>query len=299
MIGAKPQTLRAAAFLEVLDWTYLTVRVLTYNIHGWRDARGAIDVARLARIIQASQADIVGLNEVFHPLAPPGETQAALDQLAETLGMRYAFGVALTPQFAFAPLASYGNALLTRYPLLAHAGHHLTPIEGHEQRGLLEMRVLLSDRRTPFSVYITHLDHLSESVRLQQLTALLQWTQRDRDRPHVVLGDFNTVAPADFAADPAALEALRSHDDFRRLAEEGMQVVSRLLRRGYVDAQAGAAAPTFPATAPQVRIDYIWVAAPLAPALRWCKRWTTDETSLASDHLPVLAEIDETALTRS
>jgi hypothetical protein len=29
---------------------------------------GLIDVARLARIIQASQADIVALNEVFHPL---------------------------------------------------------------------------------------------------------------------------------------------------------------------------------------------------------------------------------------
>ncbi len=81
--------------------------------------------------------------------------------------MEFAFGVALTPQFAFAPLASYGNALLTRYPVLAHAGHHLTPIEGHEQRGLLEMRVLLPDGRTPFSVYVTHLDHLSEAVRVQ------------------------------------------------------------------------------------------------------------------------------------
>ena len=67
-----------------------TVRVLTYNIHGWRDAHGQIDVARLARIIQASQADIVALNEVFHPLVPPGETRPALDLLAEALGMSYA-----------------------------------------------------------------------------------------------------------------------------------------------------------------------------------------------------------------
>jgi endonuclease/exonuclease/phosphatase family metal-dependent hydrolase len=268
------------------------VRVLTYNLHGWRDAHGQIDVARLARVIQASQADIVGLNEVFHPLTPPGEARPALNLLAEALGMEAAFGVALTPQFAFAPLASYGNALLTRYPLLAHAGHHLTPIEGHEQRGLLEARVLLPDGRTPFSVYVTHLDHLSEAARVRQLAAVFQWTVRDRDRPHLLMGDFNALAPSDFAADPAALAALQDKADLRRLVGEDMEVVPRLLRRGYIDAQAGEAAPTFPADHPAVRIDYIWLSAALAPALRWCRPWTTGETALASDHLPVLAEIE-------
>jgi endonuclease/exonuclease/phosphatase family metal-dependent hydrolase len=268
------------------------VRVLTYNLHGWRDACGQIDVARLARVIQASQADIVGLNEVFHPLAPPSEARPALDLLAKALGMEAAFGVALTPQFAFAPLASYGNALLTRYPLLAHAGHHLTPIDGHEQRGLLEARVLLPDGRTPFSVYVTHLDHLSEAARVRQLAAVVQWTVRDRDRPHLLMGDFNTLAPSDFAADPTALATLQNDPDFERLVGQGMQVVTRLLRRGYSDAQAAEAAPTFPADRPAVRIDYIWLSAALAPALRWCRSWTTDETALASDHLPVLAEID-------
>lgn len=266
------------------------MRVLTYNIHGWRDAHGQCDVERLARIIQASQADIVALNEVFHPLTPPGERRPALDLLAEAVGMEAVFGVALTPQFAFAPLASYGNALLTRYPLLAHAGHHLTPVDGHEQRGLLEARVLL-DGRIPFSIYVTHLDHRSEAVRVRQLAAAFQWTGRDRARPHLFLGDFNALAPSDFAADPAALDALRASADFGRLAEQGMEVVPRLLRRGYVDAQAASTAPTFPADYPLMRIDYIWLSAPLAPALRWCQRWTTDETAVASDHLPVLAEI--------
>lgn len=268
------------------------MRILTYNIHGWRDAQGQNDVARLARVIQSSQADIVALNEVFHPLVPAGAAQPALDLLAGALGMTYAFGVSLTPQFAFAPLASYGNALLTRYPLLAHAGHHLTPAPGHEQRGLLEARVLLPDGRTPFSVYVTHLDHLSEAVRVQQLTAALQWTVRDRARPHILLGDLNALAPADYQADPAALEALKADPQFARLVGEGMELIPRLLRRGYVDAQAGDPQPTFPAERPRVRIDYICLSAPLAPALRWCRPWITEETAAASDHLPVLAEID-------
>jgi endonuclease/exonuclease/phosphatase family metal-dependent hydrolase len=42
--------------------------------------------------------------------------------------------------------------------------------------------------QSPFSVYVTHLDHLSEAVRVQQLAALLQWTIRDRERPHLLSG---------------------------------------------------------------------------------------------------------------
>jgi endonuclease/exonuclease/phosphatase family metal-dependent hydrolase len=272
------------------------LRVLTYNIHGWRDAHGQIDVARLARIIAASQAGIVALNEVFHPLTPPGETRPALDLLAATLGMDYAFGVALTPQFAFAPTASYGNALLTRYPLLAHAGHHLTPVEDHEQRGLLEARVLLPDGKTPFSVYVTHLDHRSEAVRLQQLSAVLQWAMRDRGRPHLLMGDFNALAPGDFEQRAVEIEALKADAGHGHMVHDGMQVVSRLLRRGYVDAQSGSASATFPADRPQVRIDYIWLSSPLAPGLQWCQVWNTEETAVASDHLPVLAAIDDQLL---
>ncbi len=270
------------------------MRVLTYNIHGWRGSDGQIDVPRLGRIIQASAADVVGLNEVYHPLVPPGQTLAALESLASALDMDMAFGVALTPQFAFAPLASYGNALLTRYPLLAHAGHHLTSVEGHEQRGLLEARILLPDGRATLSVYVTHLDHYREAVRLTQLLAALQWTVRDRNRPHLLMGDLNAVAPGDYAGRPEAVAALAGIQDLAHLAEEEPQVVPRLLRGHYVDACAagGSPAPSFPSAAPQVRIDYIFVSTSLAPSLHWCRPWETEETALASDHLPVLAEFD-------
>lgn len=271
------------------------MRALTYNIHGWKGTDGQIDVLRLARVIESSQADLIALNEVFHPLVQPGANRAALDLLANTLGMAAAFGVALTPSEAFAPLASYGNAILSRFPLLAHAGHHLTPIDGHEQRGLLEARVLLPDGRRTLSVYITHLDHLSEDARAVQLTALLQWTTRDRARPHLLMGDFNTLAPGDYEERPEALTALRSAAWISRVASDDFQVVPRLARRGYVDAAAAAGSPqpTFPAGEPLVRIDYIWVSAPLAPKVRWCRPWQTEDTAVASDHLPVLAEFEE------
>lgn len=275
------------------------MRVLTYNIHGWRDVENQADVERLARIIAASQADVVALNEVFHPLEPPGRPRPALDLLAGALGMSYAFGAALMPQLAFAPLSSYGNALLSRYPILAHAGHHLTAVPGSEQRGLLEARLLLPDQRTTLSVYVTHLDHRSEAVRVEQLAALFQWTSRDRSRPHLLMGDFNALAPGDYEGRPEAIDALRSAQWTAHLVADGMQVAPRLQRRGYVDTAAatpGGAQPTFPAHEPAIRIDYIWASTPLAPAVGWCRPWQTDETAVASDHLPVLAEIDlETA----
>jgi endonuclease/exonuclease/phosphatase family metal-dependent hydrolase len=278
------------------------MRVMTYNLHGWKGVDGRIDIARLVRIVEASQADLVALNEVFHPFVSPGDTRPALDRLAEALGMTAAFAAALTPSDAFAPLSPYGNALLTRFPLLAHAGHHLTPIEGHEQRGLLEARILLGDGRTPLSVYVTHLDHLSETVRSEQVTALLQWTGRDRARPHLLMGDFNALAPGDFDERPAALAALQAVEASAsgvrwtdRILPDDFLVVPRLQRRGYWDAAGatGGSLPTFPSDEPLVRIDYIWVSASLAPAVRWCRPWQTEETALASDHLPVVAEIDD------
>jgi len=266
------------------------MRVLTYNIHGWRGADGSVDVARLARVIRSTEADVVALNEVFHPWLPPGQGQPALDLLAAELGMTACFGAALTPNLAFAPLSPYGNALLTRYPVLAHAGHHLTPVAGHEQRGLLEVRVLLPARRAPLSIYVTHLDHKSEAVRVQQLTALQQWTVRDRGRPHLLLGDFNALAPDDLAVQPALREQLPRLGDRSDQGDESPQVVARLVRARYVDAGAAERLPTFPAAEPLIRIDYVFVAEPLAPALRWCRPWQTDETAVASDHLPLLAE---------
>lgn len=269
------------------------LRVMTYNIHGWRNAAGQPDVAALARIIRSSGADVVALNEVFHPLSAAGSELALLDELAGELDMGYAFGVALTPQFAFAPLASYGNALLSRLPILAHAGHHLTPVEGHEQRGLLEARLLLPDGKTTLSVYVTHLDHRSEAVRLQQLTALFQWTARDRARAHLLLGDFNALSAGDFQENDAALQQVLGDAGLQNMAIDGMEVTARVQRRGYIDAASlDHRQPTFPAHDPLVRIDYIWASAPLASCLRRCGRWQTGETATASDHLPLLAEVE-------
>ncbi|RLT45002.1 MAG: hypothetical protein DWI57_01840 [Chloroflexi bacterium] len=279
------------------------MRILTFNIHGWRTADGVPNWQQVANVIRASAADIVGLNEVYHPLAEPEIANShsvvpLLERIADDLGMHAVFGPCLRwPATAELPEKSYGNGLLSRWPIIASAAHHLTPVPEKEQRGLLEGRILLPDGRN-FTVYVTHLDHTDEATRLIQLRALRAWTVRDRNRPHVVMGDFNAVSPWDFA---------QRQDDLLRLVaehppsgplltEKGMQVIPQMEKAGYVDAMraAGEAGQgTFIRAAVPLRIDYIFLSHSLSPALRSCRVWQEELGHEASDHRPVLAEIGD------
>ncbi len=262
------------------------MRVLTYNIHHWEGVDGRVDVARVAAVVRATGADVVALNEVYHPALAPGLDRPALTAMADMLGMHVVFGAALPMAWpGSAQPVGYGNACLSRRPIQAYATHRLPAPPGHEARGLLEARVTLADG-SPFTVYITHLDHLAEEVRLAQVQAALQWTARDRARPHLWVGDFNALAPGeDLDAHPAGQSDSPNAPEERR-------VIARLLRAGYVDcaAQAGLPQPTWSTTHPHQRIDYIFASAALAPSLRACWRWEEPPAAEASDHFAVVAE---------
>jgi endonuclease/exonuclease/phosphatase family metal-dependent hydrolase len=280
------------------------MRVLTYNIHGWRRGDGAPNLEAVARLIAATGADVVGLNEVYYPRAvpmagSPGPAGPALETLAEGLGMHFVFGPCVRwPAQDQLPADAYGNALLSRWPILASAAHHLTPVAGKEQRGLLEARILLPNGRA-LTVYVTHLDHTDEDARLVQLRALRTWTVRDRNRPHLVLGDFNAINPWDFLNQPEALAQLAGFPKGAHMvhsAKGGPQVVGQMEKAGYVDVYTRFGPPGaqsfIPATAPRIRIDYIFVSASLLPALTRCEIWQEAPGQEASDHRPVLADFD-------
>lgn len=278
------------------------MRIATFNIHGWRTADGDPNWQQVAAVLRATGADIIGLNEVYHPLRDEDEsnsysTTPLLQRLADELGMYSIFGSCLGwPATDQMPEKSYGNALLSRWPIIASAAHHLTPVPGKEQRGLLEGRILLPDGRN-FTVYVTHLDHTDEATRLIQLRALRTWTIRDRNRPHMLLGDFNAVSPWDFADRPDdLLRLVENHPPSGPLLQEsGMQVIPQIEKAGYVDAMRAVDQPgqgTFIRAAVPLRIDYIFLSASLAPSLGSVQVWQEEPGQEASDHRPVIAEID-------
>ena len=279
------------------------MRVMTYNVHGWRTPGGKPNLDALSRVIRESGADIVGLNEVFHPRVVEGGGELpALQALAQGLGFYFVFGPCMRwPATDTLPESSYGNALLSRWPIIASAAHHLTPIDGLEMRGLLEGRILLPDGRT-FTAYVTHLDYTDEANRLVQLRALRSWTVRDRSRPHLVMGDFNAINLWDYAGREDAFAALAAQPMSAHMAagtngsaKDGPQVVAQMEKAGYVDAFTRFGTPgqtSFLLSPEPMRIDYIFASAPLLPHITGCRILTEMADYDASDHLPVMAEID-------
>jgi endonuclease/exonuclease/phosphatase family metal-dependent hydrolase len=284
------------------------MRVMTYNIHGWLTAANAPNVEAVIETIRRAEPDIVGLNEVYYPRrvdedAPnhrathvdlPADLPA-LAAVAAALNMEYLFGPCRRwPAHEDMPPNAYGNALLSKYPVLAGASHLLTAVEGKEQRGLLEGRVQLPGT-DPFTVYVTHLDHTDEAVRLTQLRALRTWTVRDRNRPHIVMGDFNAISPWDFEGRDDALAALIQHEHGGHMADNP-QVVAQMEKAGYTDAHRSFGArgeqSFIPAQDPPIRIDYIFVSAPLLPALVDAAIVVGPPGAEASDHRPVTADFD-------
>lgn len=272
------------------------MRIITYNIHGWRSQNGASNVQQVAQTLQACEGDVIGLNEVYHPTrAGLPASQDALTWLADTLQMNFVFGPCMRwPATHSLPERSYGNALLSRFPIMASAAHHLTAVEGKEQRGLLEARLILDDGQL-LTVYVTHLDHTEEDVRLVQLRALRSWTQRDRNRPHIVLGDFNAIQPWDYAASMHEIPGPVGQPNHPLEEEMRAHVIPQMEKIGYTDTMrlAGLAGQgTFiPASAP-LRIDYIWVNHSLTQAVHNSAVWQEPPDNEASDHRPVFVDLE-------
>ena len=149
-------------------------------------------------------------------------------------------------------LGRYGNAVLSAAPASRRQVHRL-PGEG-EPRAALEVELELAGR--PLTLFCTHFG-LSDAARGAQATALAAAVSR-AGRPVVVVGDLN--------AGPEAPE------------------LQPLLAAGLGHA-APPVEPTFPSDHPRHRIDYIL----LSPELigTECRLIS----SLASDHLPVAADI--------
>ena len=90
------------------------LRILHWNIHSWRDPSGHANVAAVADLIGQTAPDIVSLAEVDEAWGAPG----SLRDLAGRCGYSWVFVPALESG-RDRPDGGFGNALLTRLPILA------------------------------------------------------------------------------------------------------------------------------------------------------------------------------------
>ena len=250
-----------------------TVRLMTYNIHRWAGRDQQIDLDRLAAVIQAADADIVGLNEVLHPVTVSQSSYAPLAELAERLGMQYAFGPSGWIDSGPSWHGPVGNALLSRYPLTDVSNTWLPRLPSTKQRSLLGGTVAFGTMHG-VTAFVTHLDHAFEGTRLHQINGIIKHIARRS--PHFLMGDFNT---------PGFLGP-----NTRRL----LPPVLRMMRRaGYEDAFHAVGhghGKTFPSRSPLVRIDFLFMPCHWARGFLSARALNSGVTQHASDHRPLLVE---------
>ncbi|HEY0037100.1 MAG TPA: endonuclease/exonuclease/phosphatase family protein [Longimicrobium sp.] len=214
------------------------VTVMVYNIRAGKDLAGSENLPRIAELVRSTGADLVLLQEVDRNTQRSGPAdQPAV--LARLTGYSVAFGRTIGFQGG-----DFGVALLSRWPIRRDT---LIPLlvttppgrttGNREQRGVLV--AVVDAPGGPIAVLNTHLDHTGDDVwRMQEIATVLQVSRTavEPGMPVLIGGDLN--------------------------ARPENAVHEQLRRAGFRDAWEGCGAGdamTFPASAPDRRIDYLYV----------------------------------------
>jgi endonuclease/exonuclease/phosphatase family metal-dependent hydrolase len=270
------------------------MRVLTYNVHGWRTIEDLPNLSLIAELFERADVDVIGLNEVYHPC--PAVTGSALGWLASRLSMSYAFAACWSGRLPRTTIpVSYGNALLSRSPLRAVCSGLFSALPGKEQRGYLEAQIDVADGQT-FTVVVTHLDHTDETVRITQLDGLFASGGPLDGTWDLIMGDFNCVHPREYEHRPDAFARVTAHPVAGHLANQpdGPLVTGRMEATGYTDAlihKGLLGKGTFIPAGEPVRLDYIWVSAARLPGLAYAGIVEEPAGREASDHRAVRVEL--------
>ena len=129
------------------------MKVLTYNVHLWEGRDGRLDIERLAAIIESSNADVVSLNEVLHPVTTHyGESRPVAD-LANLLRMDWAFGESNRLVRRPGWWGPVGNAVLSRHPIIMDANHYLPRLPMTQGRNMLTAKINVSPEPPVYDLF--------------------------------------------------------------------------------------------------------------------------------------------------
>ncbi len=244
--------------------TGLLLRVITYNIHRAIGVDRRFRPERIAAILRHYDADVVMLQEVDEG-APRSRELNLAKELAEAAGY---------PSFALGHNVSlkrgrYGNATLSRFPILRERNIDLSVAESWIRRGCQHTTLELGGKDGLLEVFNLHLG-LSARERKKQIELLkrsAEFRGVDGGTPVLVAGDFN---------------------DWRSLLLPeftnglGFGCATERRRGPY------RCIPTYPSFSPQGGLDRIYHRGPLRLlSVHSCRMQVA---RVASDHLPIVAE---------
>lgn len=234
----------------------LELKILSYNVHHCNPPSkpGLIDVAGIAKVINDSKADLIGLQEIDVNNERSGVNLDQAAKLAEMTGMNYYFSKGIDYKGG-----AYGTAILSRYPISEMETILLPQESGTEQRTLSVLTVTFADgQQVRFAN--THLDFTSDSNALAQAKSITGYFEKEK-LPVVLVGDFNVEVSSQ----------TMGHLDktFNRTCEQ-------------------ACPNTIPVVNPRKTIDFIMYSEGFGIQTIFHE---VIQEHYASDHLPVLAKI--------
>jgi endonuclease/exonuclease/phosphatase family metal-dependent hydrolase len=246
----------------------MLLKVLTYNIHRAIGVDRRFRPERIVEILAHHDADLVLLQEVDDG-APRSRELDLARELAREAGYPHlaaGYNVSLRK-------GRYGNALLSRWPLLIHRNIDLT-IDDRKRRGCLHARVRVEKGHLgvrELDMFNLHLG-LSARERTRQIGLLMrspEFLAVPDGAVCLVAGDFN-----DWLAQlhPIFLEIFAFKSATRH-------------RFGYQ-----AAIRTYPSFSPTGALDKIYYRGPIR--LLGARSCRLRLSRVASDHLPIIAEFE-------
>lgn len=230
----------------------MSLRVLTLNI--WNRNAPWEERLRVIRAgIESYQPDLIGLQEVLHPRDPAH----GLDQ-ARSIGEGFGYFTAFAPAWELGGI-EFGNAALSRWPILRSATFPLPAGGSDESRSLLFAEIDAPFGKIPF--FVTHLNwKLHEGhIREKQVRAVADHIAASalvEDFPAILVGDFNAEPECDevrFLRGRCSLGGTSVYfTDAFALAGDGKEGATFSRRNPYAA----------PLREPDRRIDYIFVRGP-------------------------------------
>lgn len=229
------------------------ISIGSYNIHSCVGMDFKRSPSRIADVLKELDCDVYALQEVDNEPSDEDDSKQ-LEYLSKVMDMAAIPGMRIVRHSG-----EYGNALLTRLPVISVHRHDLSYGKWLEPRGALDVELDVGGRA--LRVMATHLGLSRSERRFQWRQLLAAVASSPPDHPTVVLGDMNEWFPR--------AGTLR---DAHNILGEAL------------------APPEFPSFWPFLALTRIWVRP--VQAIVSVKVHATPLAKRASDHLPLRAEID-------
>lgn len=239
----------------------MNINVLTYNIHHGRGVNKQLNLNRIAEAIEVSGADIIGLNEVDKHFSKRSEFIDQIGWLANQLNMYQAFCPSLSLKFKkTGTVRQYGNALLSRYPIVNEKSYRFNLFPGFtEGRSLLDSTIQIN--KEFLKIIVTHLS-LNPLLHRKQTDFIVNEYNR-APLPTIIMGDWNMK--------PESKEWKKITHDFQDV---------------WTIAGTGTGF-TYPSLRPRSRLDYIFA----SHHFRIIGAEIISNIPKSSDHLPLKANL--------